>query len=69
MRDSFAIQLTRRNAELELLYQKLQIQASTLEKGEVQYRQREEDVRLLKLEIKRLKRERTLISKVCLDIS
>ncbi|EGD80250.1 hypothetical protein PTSG_10926 [Salpingoeca rosetta] len=63
MRDSFAIQLTRRNAELELLYQKLQIQASTLEKGEVQYRQREEDIRLLKVEIKRLKRERSLLSK------
>eukprot|EP00055_Hartaetosiga_balthica_P002929 m.5790 g.5790 ORF g.5790 m.5790 type:complete len:855 (-) comp2480_c0_seq1:209-2773(-) len=63
LRDQFAIQVTRRNAELDLLYQKLQIQATALEKGEVQFQQLDEDVRILKLEVKRLRREKTLLAK------
>lgn len=56
-RDILGTQLIRRNDELALLYEKIRIQQSALNKGEVQYRERMEDIRLLKLKIKELKRE------------
>ena len=37
-------------------YEKIKIQQSTLSKGEIQYRDRVEDIRLLKLKINDLKR-------------
>ena len=46
-----------------MLYEKIKIQQSTLNKGEVQYSQRLEDIRILKLEIKKMRRERTILSK------
>lgn len=55
--------MIRRNDELALLYEKLKIQQSTLNKGEMQYIQRLEDIRILKLEIKKMRRERTMLSK------
>ena len=62
-RDILGTQLIRRNDELALLYEKIKIQQSTLNKGEVQYSQRLEDIRILKLEIKKMRRERTILSK------
>eukprot|EP00045_Choanoeca_perplexa_P009545 m.92406 g.92406 ORF g.92406 m.92406 type:complete len:872 (-) comp14943_c0_seq1:56-2671(-) len=62
-RDTLGTQLIRRNDELALVYEKLRIQQTTLSKGESQYRERMEDIRLLKLEIKRLRRERQMLSK------
>ena len=62
-RDILGTQLVRRNDELALLYEKIKIQQSTLAKGETQYRQRLEDVRLLKLEIKKLRREKNILNK------
>ena len=56
-------QLVRRNDELALLYEKIKIQQSVLHKGEVQYTQRLEDIRVLKLEVKKLRRERTILQK------
>eukprot|EP00762_Andalucia_godoyi_P000286 ANDGO_03046.mRNA.1 Cilia- and flagella-associated protein 58 len=56
-RDILGTQLIRRNDELALLYEKIRIQQSALNKGEMQYRDRLEDIRLLKLKIKELKRE------------
>lgn len=50
-RDILGTQLIRRNDELALLYEKIKIQQSTLAKGEVQYRQRLEDIALLKVKI------------------
>merc|ERR1712071_564668 len=52
-RDILGTQLVRRNDELALLYEKIKIQQNTLSKGEIQYRQRLQDIRLLKLEIKK----------------
>jgi chromosome segregation ATPase len=64
-RDILGTQLVRRNDELALLYEKIKIQQSTLNKGEVQYTARIEDIRILKVEIKRLRREKkTLHTKV-----
>merc|ERR1712159_165704 len=62
-RDILGTQLVRRNDELALLYEKIKIQQSTLGKGEIQYRQRLQDIRLLKLEIKKLRREKTILNK------
>eukprot|EP01137_Pigoraptor_chileana_P008977 Opistho-2@56553 len=62
-RDILGTQLIRRNDELALLYEKIKIQQSTLNKGERQYRERLEDIRVLKLEIKKIRREKTLLSK------
>jgi len=62
-RDILGTQLVRRNDELALLYEKIKIQQSTLAKGEIQYRQRLQDIRLLKLEIKKLRREKAILMK------
>ncbi len=62
-RDILGTQLVRRNDELALLYEKIKIQQSTLNKGEIQYSQRLEDIRVLKLEIKKLRREKAILQK------
>lgn len=54
-RDILGTQLIRRNDELALLYEKIKILQSTLGKGEVQYSERLEDIRLLKFKIGDLK--------------
>lgn len=61
-------QLIRRNDELALLYEKIKIQQSTLNKGEVQYAQRLDDIRILKLEIKKMRRERGILSRSVANI-
>lgn len=53
----------RRNDELALLYEKIKLQQATMNKGELQYRQRMEDLRVLKLEIRKLQREKTILHK------
>ncbi|XP_038613466.1 cilia- and flagella-associated protein 58 [Tachyglossus aculeatus] len=62
-RDILGSQLVRRNDELALLYEKIKIQQSILNKGETQYRQRVEDIRILKLEIKKLRREKGILAR------
>ena len=59
-----SLQLIRRNDELALVYEKIRIQQSTLAKGEVQYHNRLEDIRLLRTEIKKLRREKAILNKV-----
>jgi len=49
------------NDEIVLLYEKLKIQSSVLSKGEMQYHDRIEDIRVLKLEIKKLRSEKALL--------
>lgn len=67
-RDILGTQLIRRNDELALLYEKIKIQQSTLNKGEVQYAQRLDDIRILKLEIKKMRRERGILSRSVANI-
>jgi chromosome segregation ATPase len=55
-RDILGTQLIRRNDELALLYEKIRIQQSTLNRGEVAYRDRLTDIRMLNLKISELKR-------------
>ncbi|ERE78908.1 coiled-coil domain-containing protein [Cricetulus griseus] len=62
-RDILGSQLVRRNDELALLYEKIKIQQSVLNKGETQYNQRVEDMRILKLEIRKLRREKGILAR------
>ncbi len=55
--DILGTQLIRRNDELALLYEKIRIQQSTLNKGEMQYRERLLDIRRYKLDINNVKRQ------------
>jgi len=50
-RDILGTQLIRRNDELALLYEKIKILQSKLARGEIQYQERLEDIRLLKFKI------------------
>ncbi|KAI5082160.1 hypothetical protein GOP47_0001903 [Adiantum capillus-veneris] len=60
-RDILGTQLIRRNEELSLLYEKIKIQQSTLSKGQVQYRCRLNELRLLKIKLTELKREHCVL--------
>ncbi|NXU17547.1 CFA58 protein, partial [Pardalotus punctatus] len=62
-RHALGTQLIRRNDEVALLYEKIKIQQAILNRGETEYRQRMEDMRILKLEIKRLRREKGILGK------
>ncbi|KAA8586336.1 hypothetical protein FQN60_000172 [Etheostoma spectabile] len=56
-------QLLQRNDERALLFEKIRIQQSILSKGDFHYNQRMDDIRLLKLEIKRLQRKKSILDK------
>lgn len=56
-RDILGTQLIRRKEELELLYKKIKIFTSTLQKGEEQYKQRLGDINILKIKISELKQK------------
>ncbi|CAH8521715.1 unnamed protein product [Heterobilharzia americana] len=60
-RDVLGSQLVRRNDELALLYEKIRIQQSILNKGEAQYNERLNDLNLLKQEVRKLRREKALL--------
>ncbi|XP_042286993.1 fasciculation and elongation protein zeta-1 isoform X4 [Thunnus maccoyii] len=62
-RDNLGKQLLHRNDERALLYEKIRIQQSILSKGDFHYNQRMEDIHLLKLEIKRLRRKKNILDK------
>ena len=56
-RDVLGTQLIRRNDELALLYEKIKIQRAAINSGEVAYRDRLEDLRVLRLRENALRRE------------
>jgi len=62
-RDILGTQLVRRNDELALLHEKTKLQQSTLEKGEQHYKQRQDDIRVLRLELQKMRREKRLLLK------
>lgn len=51
------------------MYEKINILQSTLNRGEGQYEQRLEDIRLLKIEIRRLRQEKALLTKSVTNIT
>ena len=56
-RDILGTSLQRRNTELALLYEKIKILQSTTRRGELQYTSRLDDIRILKIKIRDLKRQ------------
>uniref|UniRef100_A0A3Q3D917 Cilia and flagella associated protein 58 n=1 Tax=Hippocampus comes TaxID=109280 RepID=A0A3Q3D917_HIPCM len=62
-RDNLGKQLLRRNEERVLLYEKVKIQQSIICKRDFHHNQKMEDIRLLKLEIKRIRREKNILDK------
>merc|ERR1719159_1447639 len=56
-RDILGAQLIRRNEELALLYEKIKIQQSTLQKGEIQYRERASEINDLKAQLRKSKQD------------
>ncbi len=56
-RDILGTQLIKRDEELQLLYEKIKIQKSTLKKGEIYYREKITDILRLVDKIKQFKRE------------
>ncbi|NWU39476.1 CFA58 protein, partial [Hylia prasina] len=62
-RHALGTQLIHRNDEVALLYEKIKIQQAILNRGETEYRHRMEDMRILKLEIKKLRREKGILGK------
>jgi len=62
-RNSIGVQLVRRNDEVSLLYEKIKIIEKTLHKGELQYSNRLEDIRLLKLEIRQQRCKNNMLEK------
>ena len=56
-RDILGTQLIRRNDELALLYEKISIQRAAISQGEIAYRERLEDLRVLRLKENTLRRE------------
>ena len=62
-RDVLGAQLIRRNDELALLHEKIEIMSSILKKGEAQYRDRDEDVRILRIHVRDLRRQLSLANR------
>uniref|UniRef100_A0A7S1F7F1 Cilia- and flagella-associated protein 58 central coiled coil domain-containing protein n=1 Tax=Noctiluca scintillans TaxID=2966 RepID=A0A7S1F7F1_NOCSC len=56
-RDILGAQLIRRNEELALLYEKIKIQQSTLQKGELQYKERVVEVNTIRQKIRNISNE------------
>lgn len=67
-RDILGTQLIRRNDELALLYEKISILQTTLSKGEQQYNERLEDIKLLKYKIGDLKCELRIVTSKAAEI-
>ncbi|NXO01889.1 CFA58 protein, partial [Rhinopomastus cyanomelas] len=61
-------ELVRRNEEVALLYEKIKILQSILNRGDKQYQQRIEDIRLLKMELKKLRREKGILGKSATNV-
>lgn len=60
--DVLGSQLIRRNDELALLYEKVKIQESILAKGEIQYHERLNDIKLMKRDLADMERQLALKS-------
>ncbi|XP_025103607.1 cilia- and flagella-associated protein 58-like [Pomacea canaliculata] len=67
-RDVLGSQLVRRNDEMSLLYEKTRLLTMLMNKGYVAYYQRLEDIRLLRLEVKRLRNDKRCLEKTVQNV-
>ncbi|GAA6095409.1 cilia- and flagella-associated protein 58 [Tachysurus ichikawai] len=68
-RDSVRTQLVRRCDELSSLYEKVKIQQSILNKGDIQYNQIVEGIRLLTIDIKKLQGEKAVLKRTVSNVN
>ena len=68
-RDLIGTQLIRRNDELALLHERIKTHENQLQLGEVEYQERIEDIRLLKLKVKELTRQTSLAKSNCVNVA
>ncbi|XP_069686235.1 cilia- and flagella-associated protein 58-like [Periplaneta americana] len=59
-KDMLGTQMVRRNDELSLLQERERVLESRVQQGDIQYQERLEDVRLLKIEVKKLRHEKNV---------
>ena len=62
-RDVLGSQLVRRNDEIALLYSKIKVLEGTIQREECQYSQKQDEIRLLKIEMQKLRGEKELLIK------
>lgn len=62
-------QLIRRNDELALLYEKIKILQSSLSRGQSQYRDRLNEIRILRIKLADLNRELTILKRSVADVN
>jgi len=55
--DILTTQLTRRNEELQVLYEKIRIQRSNISKGDFQYKKLQKDIKMVENDLTRVQRE------------
>ncbi|NWT88312.1 CFA58 protein, partial [Lanius ludovicianus] len=67
-RHALGTQLIRHKDEVALLHEKIKIQQAILNRGETEYGQRMEDMRILKLEIKKLWHEKGILVKSAANV-
>ncbi|KAK7161348.1 hypothetical protein R3I94_004128 [Phoxinus phoxinus] len=67
-RDLLETQLVKRNDVLKLLYEKIKIQQSIMNKGDLFFHEKVEDIRLLKLTIKKQRREKNILNKTASNV-
>ncbi|XP_069704771.1 cilia- and flagella-associated protein 58-like [Periplaneta americana] len=68
-KDMLGTQLVRTNDELSLLHDKLQVLESRVQQGDAQYNERVDDIRLLKIEVKKLTHEKNVQSRNIANIT
>jgi hypothetical protein len=56
-RDILGTQLIKRNEELQVLYEKIKIQQSTLDKGEIHYQEKVAEIQRISNQISEMKRK------------
>ncbi|XP_024400258.1 uncharacterized protein [Physcomitrium patens] len=68
-RDTLGIQLVKKNQEIKLIYEKMKIQTLTLSKGQAQYKDRVQEIQILKIKITNLKRDQIIFSRSVKNMS
>lgn len=64
----WSVQLIKKNDELAMVYDKIRVQESAINKGRVEYCSRLNELRALKLKLNDLKREHTVLTGSCKNI-
>lgn len=61
--------MVKKNQEIKLIYEKMKIQTLTLSKGQAQYKDRVQEIQILKIKITNLKRDQIIFSRSVKNMS